>query len=221
MVVAPLAGTMDEGTLHCEAIQMGYVCEWAVGHSVYLENLASQTRVTVINSSPGQQQQATSSIQTGNWTAPPEVLRSTIGVVVKLFTTQGEQFIQIQGTSVSTFSEAPLGETQPIPVKQFAVVPDSYLSTSKLPSMAPMPSLTPLRMGDMQMDQTAMTMQMGEMRLEMPIAPSLDPSGQSSAAEPSESVGQRNFCSQCGSPIKPSDRFCASCGHQLSESVKQ
>lgn len=32
--------------------------------------------------------------------------------------------------------------------------------------------------------------------------------------------GQSKFCSQCGQPVKPGDKFCAACGHQLITAVK-
>jgi len=192
---------------------MGYRCEWATGQSVYLENVDDQTRVTLTNSSPGQQQQSSSHVQTGRWTAPPEVLQAAIGLVVKLLTAQGERFIYIQGNQVSTSKEAPSwGDAQPLPVH----VDSTPAAMAPTPSMPPMQPLPPMKMGDMQMDQTAMTMQMGKMRMEMnPIEPLSKPSPQTGVEKPSTSAVQRNFCSQCGSTLKPSDRFCAHCGHRL------
>ena len=188
---------------------MGYRCEWATGQSVYLENVDDQTRVTLTNSSPGQQQQSSNHVQTGHWTAPPEVWQVAIGLVVKLLTAQGERFIYIQGNQVSTSKEAPSwGDAQPLPVH----VDSTPAAMAPTPSMPPMHPLPPMQMGDMQMDQSAMTMQMGKMRMEMnPI----EPSPQTGIDKPSTSVVQRNFCSQCGSTLKPSDRFCAHCGHRL------
>ncbi|MBD2077514.1 zinc ribbon domain-containing protein [Phormidium sp. FACHB-592] len=192
---------------------MGYRCEWATGQSVDLENVDEQTRVTLTNSSPGQQQQSSNHVQTGRWTAPPEIWRVAIGLVVKLLTAQGEQFIYIQGNQVSTSTEAPSwGDAQPLPVH----VDSMPAAMSPKPSMAPMLPLPPMKMGDMQMDQTTMTMQMGNMRMEMnPIKASSKPSPQTGGEQPSTSAVQRNFCSQCGSTLKPSDRFCAHCGHRL------
>ena len=192
---------------------MGYRCEWATGQSVYLENVDDQTRVTLTNSSPGQQQQSSSHVQTGRWTAPPEVLQAAIGLVVKLLTAQGERFIYIQGNQVSTSKEAPSwGDAQPLPVH----VDSTPAAMAPTPSMPPMQPLPPMKMGDMQMNQTAMTMQMGKMRMEMnPIEPLSKPSPQTGVEKPSTSAVQRNFCSQCGSTLKPSDRFCAHCGHRL------
>jgi hypothetical protein len=196
-------------------MQMGYRCEWATGQSVYLENVDVQTRVTLTNNSPGQQQQSSSHVQTGRWTAPPEVLQGAIGLVVKLLTAQGEQFIYIQGNQVSTSKEAPSwGDAQPLPVHVDST-PAAMTPKPSMPSMPPMQPLPPMKMGDMQMDQTAMTMQMGKMRMEMnPIERSSNSSLQTEVATSTSAV-QRNFCSQCGNTLKPSDRFCAHCGHRL------
>ncbi|HEY9894337.1 MAG TPA: zinc ribbon domain-containing protein [Candidatus Sericytochromatia bacterium] len=196
---------------------MGYRCEWATGQSVYLENVDDQTRVTLTNSSPGQQQQSSNHVQTGHWTAPPEVWQVAIGLVVKLLTAQGEQFIYIQGNQVSRSQEAPSwGEAQPLPVRVDSMPTSAMSPKPAMPSMPPMQPLPPMKMGDMQMDQTAMTMQMGKMRMEMnPIKPLSEPSPQTGAEKPPTSAVQRNFCSQCGSTLKPSDRFCAHCGHRL------
>lgn len=198
---------------------MGYLCELGAGQSVYLENLQHQTLVTIVSSSPGQQQQSSSGIQTGDWTAPPEVFRSTIGFVVKLCTAQGDRFVHIQGSRLSTLNEVPsLAEAQPLQVRQVAHPPtDSRSSMQPLPPLQPMAPMQPMAMGNMQMDRDAMSMQMGNMHMSLnPIERSKPHPSQTHASDVAEAAdGQRNFCSQCGVAIKSSDRFCASCGHRL------
>ncbi|PSB23926.1 zinc ribbon domain-containing protein [Stenomitos frigidus] len=200
---------------------MGYTFELDSGQCVYLENLGEQTHVTTTTTGPGQQQQSSSSIQTGIWTAIPEAFRAAIGVVVKLHTAHGERFLHIQGSRLSTLHETPsLTEAQPVTVQ-----PMTQRPVTPMPSMPPMQSMSPLppmTMGDMQMEPGTMSMQMGNMRLSMnPIARSDDnlqstkPSPTSSPDTANVACGQRNFCSQCGVVVKPSDRFCASCGHRL------
>jgi zinc-ribbon domain len=199
---------------------MGYKLELNAEQSVYLENLGTQTRVTTISSSPGQQQQSSSSFQTGSWTAPPEAFRTAIGVVVRLSTAQGERFLHVEGNRLSTLHDVPsLREAQPVPVESVAQVP--------VTPMQPISPVPPMTMGDMQMDRGGMSMQMGNMRLSMnPIARSQDAQSQdvqsqntplpTNLTDGSEAPsGQRNFCSQCGVALKLSDRFCANCGHRL------
>ena len=193
---------------------MRYLCELGAGQRLYVEILHNQTLVTVVSSSPGQQQQSSSGFQTGEWTAPPEVLRGEIGVVLRLQTAQGEQFVLLQGTSLSSLSNAPsLAEAEPLQVH----TTDQKTEPSMPPMtpIPPMPSMQPMTMGNMQMDQGRMSMQMGNMRMAMsPIAHATN-STQADVAPANAPVGQRNFCSQCGTAIKLGDRFCAHCGHRL------
>jgi membrane protease subunit (stomatin/prohibitin family) len=152
-------------------------------------------------------------LQTGDWTTPPEIFRAAIGFIVKLYTAQGERFVRIQNSSLSTLSDVPaLTDAQPLQVQQVAHSP-----VASMPPMSPMLPMQPMAMGSMQIDRETMSMQMGDMRLSMnPIERSNPNRSQTYALETAEATGgQRKFCSQCGVAIKPSDRFCASCGHRL------
>jgi zinc-ribbon domain len=74
----------------------------------------------------------------------------------------------------------------------------STSSSSSYTGNAPMPPMPPMEMGNMQMNMRPMTMRMGDMELNMdaPASP-------------------KQFCTQCGTRINPTDKFCASCGHKL------
>ena len=58
--------------------------------------------------------------------------------------------------------------------------------------------IKPMQMGNMQMNMQPMSMKMGNMELNMDATAS-----------------QKRFCTECGTPVKPTDKFCASCGHKL------
>ncbi|MEM7062636.1 MAG: zinc-ribbon domain-containing protein [Cyanobacteria bacterium P01_B01_bin.77] len=179
---------------------MVYTCELSPGHCVYLDNQGSQTIITISMGSPGQQQQASNSMTTGPWTAPPEGYQSAAGAVFKLFTAQGETCIYVQGNSVSMTDSAPsVAGAQQLSVQQTTVVP----TAASMPSMQPM---QPMAMGNMQMTTNPMEMRMGNMELKMG-------SGKSASPPP---AATRKFCSQCGTKVAPEDRFCSSCGHALS-----
>jgi hypothetical protein len=153
-----------------------------------------QTIVTTSSSLPGQQQQASSSVTTGVWTAPPQAYRTGGGVTFKISTAQGEHFIHIQGSRVSVMGQSPsLGTAQQVQVQQTSTVPES--------SMQPMQPMQPMKMGDMEMKMNPMEMRMGNMEMRM---------GSAGAA------GRRRFCSKCGAKVDPGDRFCSSCGNALS-----
>ena len=174
---------------------MAYGCELGNGQYLFLDQSGTQTLVTLSSNSLGQQQQATQSIQTGSWTADPEVFRTTDIWVVKLQTAQGEHFAQIQGNNIGVLSSVPaLSSAQKMQIQ----------SIDRPSAMPPMQPMKPVQMGNMQMSLKPMEMKMGNMSMQMdsPIAPSSPPS-------------TRQFCSQCGVAVQSSDRFCSSCGHQL------
>ncbi len=54
----------------------------------------------------------------------------------------------------------------------------------------------PMQMGNMQIQP--MVMRMGNMELNM-----------------NTPTSKQQFCTQCGTSVKPTDKFCASCGHKL------
>ena len=183
---------------------MVYVCDLGSGHNVYLDNQGMQTVITSVSSGPGQQQQASSSLQTGAWTAPPQLFRTPTGVVVKIFTAQGDRFIQIQGSTMHAIDGAIMvGSAQQMQMQQVASAPPS-----SIPSMPPMQPMQPMKMGDMQMNLNPMEMRMGNMEMRMGTAASA--SNVSNSAQ-----GTRHFCSQCGVAVEASDRFCAHCGNKL------
>jgi len=175
---------------------MAYVCDLGSGQQLSLDGQGTQTIVAISSSSAGQQQQATSSLQTGTWTSLPEVYRTSEGVVVKLETVNGNQFIQIQGSHMSLSTIAPSLINAVQLATQQTNVPAS--------TMQPMKPMQPMTMGTMQMNLKPMEMKMGDMEMRM-----------GSGVNAATPAPTRQFCTQCGTSIKPSDRFCASCGHQV------
>ncbi|MGB8702731.1 MAG: zinc-ribbon domain-containing protein [Thermosynechococcaceae cyanobacterium] len=160
-----------------------------------------------MSGSPGQQQQSSSTVQTGPWTAPPELYRVPHGAVLKITTAQGAHYIQVQGSSMSTLSGVPtLAGAQQMQVQQTTSPPAAPMSP-----MQPMQPIQPMRMGNMEMNLNPMEMRMGNMEMRMGNNPQPAPQ----AAPQAASQPIRRFCSQCGTPVEPSDRFCSSCGHQL------
>lgn len=175
---------------------MAYVYDGGRGQSLYLDNSGNQTIVTIVTSSPGQQQQASSSWQTGAWTEPPSLHPLPGGALLRIVTNQGEYLIQVQGSQMQVISDRPPAASfQPM---QFQAAPP----TTSMPGMQPMQPMQPMTMGNMQMSLEPMEMRMGNMELRMGTAP------------PAPATTRR-FCSQCGAAVKPDDRFCASCGHAL------
>ncbi|QZZ22995.1 zinc ribbon domain-containing protein [Leptothermofonsia sichuanensis E412] len=177
---------------------MAYVCELVSGQRVHLDNMGTQTIVTVSTTSPGQQQQSSCGFQTGVWTAAPEVSQTAGGAVIKIMTAEGQYFVQVQGNSVSMMGGAHAGAG----FQQMQTATST--SSSVMPPMKPM---EPMKMGDMQMNMNPMEMRMGDMEMRM--------GANARSTTAGSTTGTRRFCSQCGVAVKVGDRFCSSCGHPL------
>jgi hypothetical protein len=191
---------------------MIYSCEFAAGQSLYLDDQGKQIVLTLTSSSPGQQQQSSSSFR-GSLTAPPQVFRTDQGVVVRLITSGGDRLIHLQGNQFHPISHSSdLNNAERIQVKQTDGEP-FIPSVQPMKPMEPMQPMQPmhLNMGDMQMSMNPLQMRMGDMELKM---------GSTTASETaSKSAQMQNFCSQCGVAVNRGDRFCSNCGHQLSVKV--
>jgi zinc-ribbon domain len=165
---------------------MKYHWELDSGHQISIDNQGAQTIVTVWQSSVGQQQHTSSSFTTGTWSAPPEMTLTPTGAIVKIITASGESIVLIQGNSIQLQSSHQ-GDRR-----------SSTSSSSSSTSSTQMPPMPPMEMGNMQMNMRPMTMRMGNMELNM-----------------DSTTSPKQFCTQCGSRINPTDKFCASCGHKL------
>lgn len=181
---------------------MAYVCELSAGRTLYLDNLDGRTVVTITSKSAGQQQQASSSFQTGDWTATPEVYLTSDGAVVKLQASQGSHYIRVHGGSIGVSEAFSLDALQQMQMQQVSGLKPFVATPVEPPKpLDPIPPLQPMTMGDMQMNLNSMEMKMGNMEMKM---------GETAASQPVQ-----RFCTQCGAAVQTSDRFCTSCGHQL------
>lgn len=206
---------------------MAYSCQLPNGPELFLENSGDQTIVRLLLQQSGQQQQSSSSFLTGAWKAAPQIQLTAGGAIVQIFGAIGESAIQIQGmstqftssniaavsqTSSSQTSATSSIDTHPLELKPIGETRPADFVMKPLPPiqpMQPMQPLQPLQMGNMQMGMNPMNMQMGNMQMSMGKATTV------TAASTNGSSGHAKFCSQCGSPVQPIDRFCASCGHTL------
>jgi zinc-ribbon domain len=167
---------------------MPYNWKLASGHEIYVDNEGAQTIVTIQNNSAGQQQRSSNSFTTGIWIVPPEMTLTPTGAILKIVTPSGESVLQIHGNSVqmhSSHSANHSGGSQST----------SSTSSSSTSGFSPMP---PMQMGNMQMNMPPMVMKIGDMELNMGAGAS-----------------QPRFCSQCGTAVRATDKFCASCGNKL------
>ena len=211
---------------------MAYCCDLPYGPKLYLDNQADQTIVMLLMQQSGQQQQSSNHFKTGVWQTPPVVMISSGGVMVKLTTATGEVLLQVQGMSVQAGVQSGMSASAggtPIELVSIDAIPNTAGFT--MTPMTPMSSMPPMQMGNMQMNMKPMTMQMGNMGLQMGVEAVPVPNSVSSQASSSSSsshatnqttspstspaTSHPKFCSQCGNGLKPGDRFCSSCGHSL------
>jgi hypothetical protein len=191
---------------------MAYIFYAGAGHQVIVENQGQQTAVATVSSGPGQQQSQRTSFTTGTWTAPPVAFRTPAGIVLEITTAQGQNFVNIAATGISTVSEAPnLAGAEELPAQQGGMPAvremepmEPMKPMSPMKPMAPMKPISPvepMKMGDMEMRMNPMEMRIGNMSMSM--------------GNPLSAGAGKNFCSQCGATVQPSDRFCTNCGHRL------
>ncbi|MDJ0554424.1 MAG: zinc-ribbon domain-containing protein [Microcoleaceae cyanobacterium MO_207.B10] len=184
---------------------MAYKCELGNGQQVYIDNQGMQTVVTLASGGIGQQQQASTSLQTGKWNVPPTLFKTASGVILRIESEQGQSFVQLQAGGISTISGAPsLSNAEVLSLQQVEATPSQGMAPMEpmkpmepMQPMEPMEPMKPMKMGNMEMNMNPMEMRMGNMSMQM---------GTNSG---------RRFCSQCGATVTASDRFCSSCGFQL------
>ncbi len=163
---------------------------------IIIANQGRQTQITLVASSPGQQQSQSSSFTTGTWVNPPQLFNTAQGFILQINAEQGKHFIQIQANGISTIEGIPsLQNATSIELETFG----DLLGQADI-KFEPM---QPMKMGNMSMDINSMSMQMGDMSLNL--------------GNRAKTTVSKTFCSQCGTEARKGDRFCRSCGHNLSQ----
>ncbi len=175
---------------------MAYVASLNDSQKIAISLQGRQTQITLTSSSPGQQQSQSSSFSTGKWLNTPKLLDVGQGFVLQIDTEGGSRYINITGNRIDMVNP-------PSDLQNYFTVDLKEVGNSQtaFKPIEPMPSMQPMKMGDMSMDINSMSMQMGDMSLKM--------------NDLSKTVTNKQFCSQCGTQAQAGDRFCRSCGHEL------
>ncbi|MEB3225672.1 MAG: zinc ribbon domain-containing protein [Synechococcus sp.] len=176
---------------------MTYVCQLDAGQGLYLDNQGAQTIVTLIQSSPGQQQQSTNRYLTGPWTTKPTVVKSAELVIITIFSATKTTQIMVQGQTMTV-------SDQVLDLHQAESLHLGQMTTFPAQSVTPLEPLPPLKLGEMEMQMQPMTMRMGNMRM-----------GFSEQNQQAPTPVPKQFCSQCGHALAKGDRFCSQCGQRL------
>ena len=166
------------------------------GQQVFVAAQGTQTVVTLMGGGPGQQQSQSSGFDTGEWLAPPVLFRTGGGLVLRIETARGHSFIRLQSSGMHLLDAAPSltgANVLPLQPSEEAAAP-SFRPMEPLKPMEPMKPMKP------------MEMRMGNMHMRM---------GGSEAKPEAAPAAEKRFCTQCGKPAGPADRFCGRCGSRL------
>ena len=172
---------------------MAYQANLSDTQKVIIGIQGTQTQVTLIASTPRQQQSQSCSLLTGAWIKPPVLWRSAQGFILQVDGAQNRYFILLNSNSIQIIDSMPVLENA-IEVELATVADPVGQTPLNFEPMQPMQPMQPMRMGNMSMDLNSMSMQMGDMSLDF-----------DNRSKPKLS---KNFCSQCGVQAKQGDRFC-------------
>ena len=148
---------------------MIYLGNLGSNQQLYLENRGSQTLITLVSSSSGQQQSQRSSLETGSWTAPPSLFCSDGNFLLRIDSVGGQHFIQVQANGFNSLRTGPsLLNADVIPLQKVPETETSSQSSIQFQPMEPMETMKPMRLGNMSMGMKPMEMRMGNMYMRMP-----------------------------------------------------
>ncbi len=176
---------------------MAYTANLGSRQQIMIANQGNQTLITLLSTTPGQQQSQSSGFTTGNWNKPPHLYQTELGFILEINSDNRQHFILIQAdtNSISTIT-APF--LQNAILVNLQSIPDSNQNRLEFEPMQPM---QPMKMGNMSMSMNPMSMKMGNMSMSMDETKTPQPT--------------KRFCTQCGQEAKIGDRFCGSCGNKL------
>ena len=192
---------------------MTYAYDLESGQRLILQNDGDDTLVALSSGDEGQQQSQSSGFQTGKWAKTPELFQTRGGLVLRLETKNGMEYIRIRGSQIQSMrSEPDLENAEKSKLKK----------SDENVAMKPMGADAAI--GAHETNGTDET----DAAHETDGADETDgwdeTDGNADGRDAYEHGSRRNggapakqFCTQCGKPVQKKDRFCASCGHRLLE----
>jgi hypothetical protein len=170
---------------------MSYRVNLETNQELYLSNQGDFTQISLIRIGLNQQQNQSSSLQTGAWIAPPSLYRFAQGFILRIDTAQKQYFVQIQSNGLQILEGMPsLIDAEPVILEKDR----TNVGFVPIEPMQPMKPMKPMemRMGNMYMN------------IEQPL-------------QPIEQNPRKRFCPQCGVAVGEKDRFCSNCGHKFNQ----
>ena len=116
---------------------MAYTCDIGNGQRLLVQNDGDNTQVALSSGDSGQKQNQSTSFTTGEWSKPPELLRTRENVVLRLEGKDGVQFIGILGDQLESLqSEPKLENAEKLTLKE---------SNESIARMKPMKPMEPMK----------------------------------------------------------------------------
>jgi hypothetical protein len=115
---------------------MAYTCDIGNGQRLLVQNDGDNTQVALSSGDSGQKQNQSTSFTTGEWSKPPELLRTRENLVLRLEGKDGVQFIGILGDQLESLqSEPKLENAEKLTLKE---------SNEEIARMKPMEPMKPM-----------------------------------------------------------------------------
>jgi hypothetical protein len=86
---------------------MTYAYDLGNGQRLLVENDGDDTQVALSSGDSGQQQNQSAGFNTGKWSKPPGLFRSSENLVLRLESKSGVQFISVNGNQIESMRDAP------------------------------------------------------------------------------------------------------------------
>jgi hypothetical protein len=116
---------------------MTYMHDIGNGQRLLVENDGDDTQVALSSGDSGQQQNQSTGFNTGKWSKPPELFRSSENLVLRLESKSGVQFISVHGHQIETMSSEPdLKTAEKLTLKE---------SDENIARMKPMKPMEPMK----------------------------------------------------------------------------
>jgi hypothetical protein len=119
---------------------MTYSYDIGNGQRLLVENNGDDTQVALNSGDSGQQQNQSVGFNTGKWSKPPELFRTGEGIVLRLESKSGIQFVSVHGHQIETMSSEPdLKNAEKMTLKE------SDENIARMKPMKPMEPMKPMK----------------------------------------------------------------------------
>jgi hypothetical protein len=119
---------------------MTYTHDIGDGQRLLVENDGDNAQVALSSGDSGQQQNQSAGFNTGKWSKPPELFRTTDDLVLRLESKSGVQFISVHGHQIQSMSSEPdLKNAEELTLKE------SDENIARMKPMKPMEPMKPMK----------------------------------------------------------------------------